>query len=67
MRKVSGELDVEANEDWTLTKLEVRIDGELVAGEPSEEDVTYIVDCMQRCPASVNVNFPHGRTTISFS
>ncbi len=64
---VSGELDAEAKEDWTLTRLDVSINGKRIAGDPNKDDLDYIVDCMRNCPASTNLKFTNGRTEISFS
>lgn len=65
--KVSGTLDAETKENWELTRLDIHIDGQLVSGKPTEDDLAYIVDCMEHCPASVNLKFGNVRTTVAIT
>jgi hypothetical protein len=50
-----GSIDVLAGGEWLLEKLHVDFQVRLVSGDPSREDVDYIIDRMQHCPVSTNI------------
>ena len=65
--QVSGELDVQAEEDWTITQFKVHIGGKLVSGQPNDDDIAYIIDRMRHCPSSINLKFQDAKISISLS
>ena len=51
----SGNILVEASEDWFLEKIDVSFDVRLASGEPADDDISYIISRMQQCPVSKNL------------
>jgi hypothetical protein len=52
-----GLIHVITTEDWLLSDLRVEFTGKLRAGTPTQEDVDFIVDRMENCPVSRNLNY----------
>lgn len=51
----SGELRVSADETWHISKTWVTFRVKLRSGEPSENDIAYIIERMGHCPVSSNL------------
>ena len=52
-----GFIHVITTEDWLLSDLRVEFTGKLRAGTPTQEDIDYVVDRMENCPVSRNLNY----------
>ena len=62
-----GRIEVVADEQWHLEKLDVHFRVKLKSGSPVEDDVDAIVQRMQRCPVSKNLREPpDNNTTVDF-
>ncbi len=53
--KASGELYVETTENWEITQAQVSFVAQLRSGDPSDENLDYIIDRMHHCPVSSNL------------
>ena len=51
----TGEILVEASEDWYLAKIDIVFHVDLVSGDAIQDDIDYIVSRMQQCPVSKNL------------
>ena len=51
----TGQILVEASEDWFLEKADVRFRVQLRSGAASEDNTGYIVSRMKQCPVSKNL------------
>jgi hypothetical protein len=51
----SGNILVEAGEEWFLEKIDVSFNVMLASGKPDNDDVSYIISRMQQCPVSKNL------------
>ncbi len=54
----TGSISVTTDEDWNMQDLQVVMDGRLISGIPSQDDIDYIVGRMRQCPASRNIREP---------
>ena len=64
----SGSIDVSANAEWELKKVNVLFDAVVESGSPSQDDVDHIIDRMRLCPVSVNLKPVHeSNTRVSFT
>ena len=52
-----GFIHVITTEDWLLSDLRVEFTGKLRAGTPTQDDIDNIVDRMENCPVSRNLNY----------
>jgi len=50
-----GEMKIIAGEFWDIQQAEVSFDARLLSGEPSEDDLAYIIERMHHCPVSANL------------
>jgi hypothetical protein len=57
LESVEGYIHVTTTEDWLLSGLQVEYTGRLRAGTATEEAVDDIVERMEQCPVSRNLNF----------
>lgn len=55
LESASGHIEIEASEDWRITRQRVAFEGRLKAGAPTTADVDYIVERMKQCPVSSNL------------
>jgi hypothetical protein len=63
-----GSIEVVANRDWVVQRLQVRFEGQLQSGTPAPGDVDHIIDRMQHCPVSINLKeVADSRTLVEFS
>jgi hypothetical protein len=63
-----GSIEVLADNGWVLQKLHVDFDVKLQSGNPSPQDVDYIIDRMRHCPVSANIkNVPDTQTRVEFT
>ena len=52
-----GYIHVTTTEDWLLSGLRVEFTAKLRAGAPQQDDPGYIVERMENCPVSRNINY----------
>ena len=52
-----GFIHVITTEDWLLSDLRVEFTGNLRSGTPVQDDLDYIVDRMEHCPVSRNLEY----------
>jgi hypothetical protein len=52
-----GYIHITTTEDWVINDLRVEFTGKLRAGKPTEADVNHIVERMENCPVSRNLNY----------
>jgi len=52
-----GYIHVTTTEDWLISDLRVEFTGKLRSGEPTQDDLDYVVDRMEHCPVSRNLNY----------
>lgn len=53
-----GVIEVITSESWEMEKLDVRFEAKMVSGDPSQDDVDYVIERMQQCPVSKNLLEP---------
>ena len=64
----TGELKLTANELWNIKKVAVDFKVKLKSGQPSDDDIAYIIDRMGHCPVSSNIPVDiDKRSTVTFS
>lgn len=51
----NGNILVEAGEEWFLEKIDVSFNVKLASGKPDDDDISYIISRMQKCPVSKNL------------
>ncbi|MFC1589608.1 hypothetical protein ACFL3P_04975 [Pseudomonadota bacterium] len=51
----TGELKLIANENWNIQSVDVSFNAKLKSGQPSDDDIAYILDRMGHCPVSTNM------------
>ena len=59
-----GHIHVVADEDWHIQRIEVRFEGVLHSGTPTQSDIDYIIDRMGHCPVSTNMLKPADSSTM---
>jgi len=65
LRSASGHIEIEATQDWLVTRQRVAFEGRLKSGVPCAADVDYIIDRMAHCPVSSNLHkVPDSKTTL---
>ena len=52
----TGTVNVVTDEDWVIQTLHVQFDARLESGTPDADDVDYIMERMEHCPVSGNLN-----------
>ena len=63
-----GRLHIVTDEDWRIQSIDIQFDGILRSGDPTQDDIDYIVDRMAHCPVSSNLVKPTQHSTrISFT
>ena len=55
LRAGKGELQIDTDEVWEVTRADASFDVELQSGVPSEDDLAYILERMKHCPVSSNI------------
>jgi len=50
-----GELKLTAGEFWNIQNVDVTFNVKLKSGQPSDDDIAYIIDRMGHCPVSTNL------------
>ena len=55
LESATGELKLSAGEFWNIQKVEASFNANLKSGNPSEDDIRYIIDRMGHCPVSSNI------------
>ena len=59
-----GRVQVVADEDCHILRIEVQFEGILRDGMPTQSDIDYIIDRMAHCPVSTNLVKPADSSTI---
>ena len=68
LAETQGEIEMVADEDWSLQRIQVGFDGRLAQGQPTDEAIDYIVSRMQQCPVSRNTRaIADAETRVSFT
>jgi len=57
LESAEGYVHITTGEDWQLNDLQVEFTGRLCAGTASKESVDAIVERMEQCPVSRNLNY----------
>ncbi|MGD8620127.1 MAG: hypothetical protein PVH54_13195 [Gammaproteobacteria bacterium] len=52
-----GYIHITTTEDWVICDLRVEFTGNLRSGSPTQDDLDYVVDRMEHCPVSRNLNY----------
>ena len=60
----SGSIDVLANSEWELKKIDVLFEAVVQSRSPSQDVVDHIIDRMRQCPVSVNLKPVHDANTL---
>ena len=55
LKSVNAELQVETSEIWEITAANASFEAVLQSGQPSENDISYILERMKHCPVSTNL------------
>ncbi|MDH5710575.1 MAG: hypothetical protein OEZ15_02765 [Gammaproteobacteria bacterium] len=55
LEATTGELKLMAGEDWNIQSVDVVFLARIKSGQPSEDDINYIIDRMGHCPVSTNI------------
>ena len=55
LESATGELNLTAGELWNIQNIDVTFNVKLKSGQPSEDDIAYIVERMGHCPVSTNL------------
>ncbi len=56
LESATGELKLTAGEFWNIQSVDVTFNVKLKSGQPSDDDVAYIIDRMGHCPVSSNIS-----------
>lgn len=52
-----GFIHVTTTEDWVICDLQVAFTGKLRSGAATQEDTDYVIERMEHCPVSRNLNY----------
>jgi hypothetical protein len=52
-----GFIHVITTEDWVLSDMRVEFTGKLRSGTPTQDDLDYVIDRMEHCPVTRNLNY----------
>ena len=55
LESATGELKLVAGEFWNIQTVEVAFNAKIKSGQPSKDDIAYIIDRMGHCPVSTNM------------
>jgi len=55
LRWGKGELQIDTDEQWEITRADASFDVVLQSGTPRDDDIAYILDRMKHCPVSSNI------------
>lgn len=55
LSSTSGDMQLEASEDWEIIDVLVSFHTKLISGSPTDDDLDYITDRMRHCPVSINL------------
>jgi len=55
LESASGELKLVADENWHIQTVDVSFNAKIKSGQPSDDDIDYIIDRMGHCPVSSNI------------
>jgi len=68
LEKSEGRILLVTDKEWNIEHLEIEFTASLRSGSAVEEDIDYIVERMQQCPVSRNLQeIEHAHTRISFT
>jgi hypothetical protein len=57
LESAEGLIHIITTEDWLLSDLRVEFTCKLRAGTPTRDDIDHVVDRMENCPVSRNLNY----------
>ncbi len=57
LESAEGLIHIITTEDWLLSDLRVEFTGKLRAGTPTQDDINHVVERMENCPVSRNLNY----------
>jgi hypothetical protein len=67
IESAQGGIQVTAAEDWKIQRLHVSFDVHLRSGEPTADDIGYIIDRMGKCPSTINLrDIPDRKSEVRF-
>ncbi len=55
LKSATGELKLTAGEFWNIKNVDVVFNTKLKSGQPSDDDIAYIIERMGHCPVSTNL------------
>lgn len=55
LESASGELKLIAGENWNIQSVDVTFNAKIKSGQPSDDDIAYIIERMGYCPVSSNI------------
>jgi len=57
LETAAGYIHVTTTEDWQISDLRVEFTGNLRSGTPTQDDLDHVVERMEHCPVSRNLNY----------
>jgi hypothetical protein len=68
LNSADGTIVIGADQDWNMETLQIHFSGQLGSGQPSPDDIDYIVARMKQCPVSRNLReVPDTESTVILS
>ena len=68
LNSADGTIVIGADQDWNMETLQIHFSGQLGSGQPSPDDIDYIVARMKQCPVSRNIQEPsNAESTITLN
>lgn len=56
LESTTGDLNLTAGEFWNIKSFDVSFKAKLKSGQPSDDDIAYILERMKHCPVSSNIS-----------
>lgn len=67
LESTTAELNLNAGEFWNIKHFDVSFSAKIKSGQPSDDDIAYIIKRMGHCPVSTNISADIDRiATVNF-